>query len=62
MVVGMPKTKAEKIDYGFVKLPEDLIKEVDKIVGIYGYRSRSEVIKDAIRRLLTSYGITTRSW
>ncbi len=60
MVAPMPKTKAEKIDYGFVKLPEDLIAETDRIVGTHGYRSRSEVIKDALRRLLASYGIPER--
>jgi len=55
MVTKMPKTKAEKVDYGFVKLPKDLIEEVDRFVGKHGYRSRAEIIKDAVRRLLTSY-------
>jgi len=52
----MPKTKAEEpIDYGFVKLPKDLIAEVDAYVGKHGYRSRTEIIKEAIRRLMATY-------
>jgi Arc/MetJ-type ribon-helix-helix transcriptional regulator len=57
MVNAMPKTLAEKTEYGFVKVPEDLIQEVDKVVGKHGYRSRAEFVKEAIRRLLTSYEV-----
>ena len=39
-------------NYTVVKLPTDLIEEVDKLVGRYGFRSRPEVIKSAIRRFL----------
>ena len=52
----MPRTKAEeKVEYGFVKLPVDLIAEVDDHVGKHGYRSRTEIVKEAIRRLLITY-------
>jgi hypothetical protein len=56
----MRKTKVEKIDYDFIKIPEDLSAEIDRIVGTHGYRSRSEVVKDAVRRLLSDYGIPQR--
>jgi len=56
--IEMPRTRAkEKVDYGFVKIPKDLIDEIDEILGKYGYRSRSEFVKDAIRSLLREYGI-----
>ena len=38
-----------------ISLPKELVDEVDKMVGRYGYRSRPELIKDAIRRLLIDY-------
>ena len=38
-----------------VKLPKELIEEVDKIVGSHGYRTRPEVIKDAVRAMLREY-------
>jgi len=33
-----------------LKLPKDIIDEIDKLVGIHGYSSRTEVVKDALRR------------
>ncbi len=41
--------------YITLKLPNDLIKEVDKLVGKHGYSSRPEVVKDALRGLLRKY-------
>lgn len=38
--------------YITVKLPTDLVKELDKFVGTLGFRSRSEIIKQAIREYL----------
>ncbi len=36
--------------YSDVKLPSDLVKIIDdRIVGTFGYRSRSEVVKEAVR-------------
>jgi len=39
-------------EYVIVKLPRELIKEIDLLVGKYGYRSRAEVVKEAVRRFL----------
>jgi len=61
MVTVMPKTGLKKTEYGFVKVPQDLIKEVDSVVGKHGFRSRAEFVKEATRRLLTSYGISFRT-
>ncbi len=38
--------------YSDLKLPTDLMDEVNRYVGKYGYRSKAEFVKDAIRRLL----------
>lgn len=54
----MPKTKAEtQEEYIIQKLPKSLTDEVDKLMGQYGYRSRSEFVKDAVRNLLRQYQI-----
>jgi len=39
-------------DYGTVRLPSELLKEIEEIIkqGKYGYKSKSEFIKEAIRR------------
>lgn len=41
-------------DYTTVRLPKELISEIDEIIasGFRGYKSRSEFIKEAIRRRL----------
>ena len=44
-------------DYVTVKIPKELAEAIDKIVGSYGFRSRSEVIKEALRDLLRRYGV-----
>ena len=55
-MVPIPKTKAkERVEYRLLKIPKDLAEEVDKVLGTYGYRSRTEFVKDAIRRLLKEY-------
>ena len=40
--------------YVNVKLPEELAKEIDKLVEktVYGYRSRAEFIAEAVRERL----------
>ena len=43
--------------YATVKIPVELIELVDKAVGQLGYRSRAELIKEAIREKLTRLGI-----
>lgn len=42
-------------EYTPVKLPNDLIAEIDQLVGKHGYKSRTEVVKDALRRLLSDF-------
>ena len=44
-------------EYATVKIPADLIELVDKAVGRLGYRSRAELVKEAIREKLTRLGI-----
>ena len=39
-------------EYTIVKLPTELIDEVDKLVGRYGFKTRPEVIKQAIRNFI----------
>lgn len=54
----MPKTMAKtEAEYLPVKIPKSLLDEVDKAIGKYGYRSRAEFVKDAIRSLLREYGM-----
>jgi len=40
-------------DYDIIKIPRELVKEIDEFVGKYGYTSRAEFVKDATRRLIT---------
>ena len=55
---NMPKTKAKKkTEYRQVKVPKNLVNEVDDVVGTHGYRSRQEFVADAVRRLLNVYGV-----
>lgn len=42
-------------EYTTLRLPKDLIDEIDKIVGKHGFTSRAEVAKEAIRALLKEY-------
>ena len=54
----MPK-KIEKEptegDYTTIKLPNDLVSLMDKLIGKHGFRSRAEIVKDALRELLKQY-------
>ena len=38
-----------------IKLPIDTITEIDKLVGRYGYTSRAEVVKSALRTFFEKY-------
>ncbi|MBS7616762.1 ribbon-helix-helix protein, CopG family [Candidatus Bathyarchaeota archaeon] len=40
--------------YANIKLPEELVKEVDKLIknGTLGYRSRGEFVAEATRKLI----------
>lgn len=37
-----------------VKIPSELVEELDKHIGTFGFRSRQEFVKEAVRRLLTT--------
>lgn len=54
----MPK-KIEKEptegNYTTIKLPNDLVVSIDKLIGKHGFRSRAEIVKDALRELLSQY-------
>jgi len=39
-------------NYVTVRLPKELVKEVDNQVGTRGYKSRAEFVKEAIRTKL----------
>ena len=43
-------------EYVTVKLPKDLADEMDKLLGRFGFTSRAEIAKEAIRKLLQAYG------
>jgi Arc/MetJ-type ribon-helix-helix transcriptional regulator len=38
-----------------IKLPKELVAEMDKLIGAMGFRSRGEIAKEAIRQLLSQY-------
>ena len=42
-------------NYTTIKLPNDIVVEMDKLLGKHGFKSRSEIIKDALRELLSQY-------
>ena len=37
-----------------LRIPEDHLMELDRLVGFDGMRNRSDVIREAVRRLLSS--------
>ena len=43
--------------YVTIKLPRNLVDEIDKFVGKYGFVSRPEVVKEALRRLCQQYQV-----
>jgi len=42
-------------DYTTIRLPNDLVTSMDKLIGTYGFKSRAEIVKEALRELLTKY-------
>lgn len=42
-------------EYTTLRLPTELVDEIDKLVGKHGFTSRAEVAKEAIRKLLQEY-------
>jgi len=47
-------------EYRIIKLPKDLTDLIDQMMGKMGYKTRTEFVKDAVRRLLETYGIPQR--
>ena len=43
--------------YVTIKLPKSLVDEIDTFVGKYGFVSRTEVVKEALRRLFQQYNL-----
>lgn len=48
-------SKPKQQDHVTIKIPQELVDEMDKLIGKYGFRSRGEIAKEAIRELLTEY-------
>jgi len=42
-------------DHITIKLPKELVAEMDRLIGTMGFRSRGEIAKEAIRQLLSQY-------
>lgn len=42
-------------EYTTIKLPNDIVMDIDNLVGKHGYKSRADVVKDALRDLLNHY-------
>jgi len=42
-------------DHVTIKLPKELVEEMDRLIGALGFRSRGEIAKEAIRQLLSHY-------
>jgi Arc/MetJ-type ribon-helix-helix transcriptional regulator len=38
-----------------VKIPKELVQEMDKLIGKHGFRSRGEITKEALRRFMEHY-------
>jgi Arc/MetJ-type ribon-helix-helix transcriptional regulator len=44
-----------KDEYTTVRLPNDLVIKMDVLIGVHGYKSRGEIVKEAVRNLLKEY-------
>ena len=42
-------------EYTTVQIPNDLLAEVDALIGKHGFKTRPEVVKEALRILLDQY-------
>ncbi|MEM2512694.1 MAG: ribbon-helix-helix domain-containing protein [Candidatus Bathyarchaeia archaeon] len=53
----MSEKKEKKSAKGHVtvKIPVELIREIDAMIGQFGFRSRGEFVKEAVRKLLDHY-------
>lgn len=51
-----------KNEYVVVKIPKDLTDEIDGLIGKFGFRTRAELVKEAVRALLQKYaGLTPKA-
>lgn len=44
-----------KDDYTTIRIPTELANELDKLIGKRGFRTKAEIVKEAIRTLLKYY-------
>jgi metal-responsive CopG/Arc/MetJ family transcriptional regulator len=47
--------------YVTIKLPKTLVDEIDTFVGKYGFVSRTEIVKEALRRLFQQYQLASET-
>jgi metal-responsive CopG/Arc/MetJ family transcriptional regulator len=46
----------EENDYTVVKIPTELANEIDnELIGKHGFKTRAEVVKEALRQFLRQY-------
>ena len=45
----------KKTNHVTIKIPRELVAQMDKLKGKHGFRSRGEIAKEAIRKLLKDY-------
>lgn len=60
----MPKKIKKRLkadEYTTIKLPNDLVTTIDKLIGKHGFKSRGEIVKEALRDLLTQYQETPQT-
>ena len=43
-------------DYVTVRIPKELSKEADKLIGKKGFKNKAEIVSEALRELLDQYG------
>ena len=43
-------------DYVTVRIPKELSKEADKLIGKKGFKNKAEIVSEALRELLNQYG------
>ena len=58
MWLELPKKitkQPEEGEYSNIKIPNELIVNVDCLIGKYGYKSRGEIVKTALREFLVKY-------
>lgn len=44
-----------KDEYTTIRIPKELSKELDGLIGTRGFRSKAEIVKEALRHLLLQY-------